>query len=276
MKNTQCSVHTLRGFSLLEMSIVLVVIGLVIGGVIVGSELIEAARIRGFVSQYDSIRSGVRSFNLKYGGLPGDLDQDYAKQVGLFDRTSLSRTGNGDNNGFIQSCRDDDTSATHVAGCENLLFWRDLNTAGFLKGDFQYATLGNADAGNAIPNEDIYKFFPEAELPGNFWVVFYEANSNTVTYEPNNYYAVTAIDDIAANGGWNLNQRITPFTAKEVDRKIDDGEGLTGSVIGFKQQGSIDYRNVETTATCVRSDTLDYNLDAAYVDTQICQLRLNF
>ena len=44
-----------RGFTLIEMSIVLVIIGLVVGGVLVGQDLIRAAYERAQISQIENI-----------------------------------------------------------------------------------------------------------------------------------------------------------------------------------------------------------------------------
>ena len=46
-----------RGFTLIELAIVLVVIGLLLGGILKGQELIESARARNLISQMDSIRA---------------------------------------------------------------------------------------------------------------------------------------------------------------------------------------------------------------------------
>ena len=61
-----------KGFTLIELSIVLVIIGLIVGGVLVGQDLIKAAEIRATVSQVEGYNSAVNTFRLKYNGLPGD------------------------------------------------------------------------------------------------------------------------------------------------------------------------------------------------------------
>ena len=60
------------GFTLIELSIVLVIIGLVIGGVLVGQQLIHAAQIRQQAAQFESINAAVNTFRTKYNCLPGD------------------------------------------------------------------------------------------------------------------------------------------------------------------------------------------------------------
>lgn len=80
---------TLRsGFTLVELSIVLVIIGLVAGGVLVGRDLIAAATIRSTISQIEKYKTAVNTFRGKYGYLPGDIPADQAAQTGLAARES--------------------------------------------------------------------------------------------------------------------------------------------------------------------------------------------
>ena len=50
---------TTRGFTLIELAIVLVVIGLLLGGILKGQELIESARARNLISQMEIGRAHV-------------------------------------------------------------------------------------------------------------------------------------------------------------------------------------------------------------------------
>src|SRR5580693_8599189 len=61
-----------RGFTLIEMSIVLVIIGLIVGGTMVGQELVKASEARSFISTMQSFQSAFYTFQGKYDCLPGD------------------------------------------------------------------------------------------------------------------------------------------------------------------------------------------------------------
>jgi prepilin-type N-terminal cleavage/methylation domain-containing protein len=61
------------GFTLIELSIVLVIIGLIVGGILTGQELIKSATVRSEVSELENIETAIYAFRDKYGGLPGDL-----------------------------------------------------------------------------------------------------------------------------------------------------------------------------------------------------------
>jgi prepilin-type N-terminal cleavage/methylation domain-containing protein len=77
-----------RGFTLIELSIVLVIIGLIIGGVLVGQDLIRAAGVRATISQIEQYNTAVNTFMEKYGYLPGDIKDPDASNFGLPPRGS--------------------------------------------------------------------------------------------------------------------------------------------------------------------------------------------
>jgi|WetSurMetagenome_2_1015567.scaffolds.fasta_scaffold74344_2 prepilin-type N-terminal cleavage/methylation domain-containing protein len=62
-----------KGFTLVEIAIVLVIIGLLIGGVLKGQSMIENAREKRLVNDMNGIRTAVLAFQDRFGQLPGDL-----------------------------------------------------------------------------------------------------------------------------------------------------------------------------------------------------------
>ena len=66
--------HTQLAFSLVELSIVLVILGLLVGGILSGQSLIRAATLRSFVKQHEQHYTAVMSFRDKYSQLPGDMN----------------------------------------------------------------------------------------------------------------------------------------------------------------------------------------------------------
>jgi prepilin-type N-terminal cleavage/methylation domain-containing protein len=123
-----------KGFTLVEIAIVLVVIGLLVGGILVGRDLIRAAEIRSVMSQVESYTAAVHVFRLKYAALPGDMTSSDAAAFGF-----QARNG-GDGNGRVTSA--------NCAACvdvETECFWKDLASANLIKN-----ALNNACAGPPV------------------------------------------------------------------------------------------------------------------------------
>ncbi len=80
-----------KGFTLVEIAIVLVIIGIILGAVLKGQELINNAKIKRAYNQYREIMAAVYTYYDRYGKYPGD------------DNTANSRWGvpNGNSNGLI-------------------------------------------------------------------------------------------------------------------------------------------------------------------------------
>lgn len=123
-----------KGFTLIEMSIVLVIIGLIIGGILKGQEIIESSRQKNLLSQVDSVRASLTTFADRYGALPGDYP--YAD-----DRISENdQYINGDGNGIAYEGTAE-TGATNIAtgdgnnaSSEELQFWIHMFGARLIEG----------------------------------------------------------------------------------------------------------------------------------------------
>src|SRR5271166_3486100 len=93
-----------KGFTLIELSIVLVIIGLIVGAILVGRDMIKAAEIRSTISQEEKYQASVNTFRLKYAALPGDMLSTQAVAFGFFSLASTiaGTPGNQDGNGLIE------------------------------------------------------------------------------------------------------------------------------------------------------------------------------
>jgi prepilin-type N-terminal cleavage/methylation domain-containing protein len=122
------------GFTLIELSIVLIIVGLIIGGVLVGRDLISAAETRAGIAQIESLNIAINTFRGKYNCLPGDClnAQDYGF---TFETSGTGMWGNGD--GRIDYHTFDSDGNEYF---ESALALIHLTQAGFLTG-----IKGNAD-----------------------------------------------------------------------------------------------------------------------------------
>jgi prepilin-type N-terminal cleavage/methylation domain-containing protein len=119
--------HTLnnkrKGFTLVELSIVLVIIGLIIGGVLTGKQIIDNARINNALQNVQAYEAQFQTYVQNYGALPGD---DSGAPTRFPNAVPTSPVGNGD--GTLQGTFD---SAS--ASDESRLLWADMRAAGLVK-----------------------------------------------------------------------------------------------------------------------------------------------
>ena len=65
-----------KAFSLIELSIVLIIIGLLVAGITGGQSLVESARIRNYLTEMKQYQVAVNAFIINKGRLPGNLNND--------------------------------------------------------------------------------------------------------------------------------------------------------------------------------------------------------
>lgn len=99
--------HSIRAFSLIEMSIVLVIIGIITGAIFKGQELLDSAKVRSVAQDFQQYSLAVSSYQEIYHALPGDDSKA---------STHFSGTASGDGNG-------------QITGSEVDLFWQHLHKA---------------------------------------------------------------------------------------------------------------------------------------------------
>jgi prepilin-type N-terminal cleavage/methylation domain-containing protein len=213
-----------QAFTLIELSIVLVIIGLIVGGVLVGQNLIASAAIRAQITQIERFNQAVNTFFGKFRALPGDMDSVTAAQFGLPAHAGiLAGNGLASNDGIIESYSSNQgtQSGTNQFCFETAQFWSDLSSAA--AGNLIPGSYITGTCPNDLPN-NIGSYLPTAAL-GNSGYVFVYSNNNA------NYYGLAAMtqqdpgDNVAPN--W---PSVTVSQAYAIDKKVDDGYPTTGSV----------------------------------------------
>jgi prepilin-type N-terminal cleavage/methylation domain-containing protein len=110
-----------KGFTLVEIAIVLVIIGLLLGGILKGQEMITQAKIKNVIADVTGVSAAMYGYQDRYRALPGD-DKGANRWGGVVPPASA---GNGVIEGAYGSAN---------AADESRLFWDHLRRAGFVGG----------------------------------------------------------------------------------------------------------------------------------------------
>ena len=184
------------GFTLVEISIVLIIIGLILGGLFVGGQaLIANTKATGTVKLIQDLTSAVSDFKARYHYLPGDLPIASQEFSGIPSGT-LCDKGNG--NGLIEKTPDE-------VSCVS----QHLVLGGFIKG----SAAGIVSPLNPGPSPDV--FVMAAKIS--------EVNVAAVNPFPATVQNVIEIGTAA--------QGIPCDAALSIDGKIDDGDTQKGNVM---------------------------------------------
>lgn len=257
-----------RAFSLVELSIVLVILGLLTGGILAGQSLIRAAELRSVTTDYQRYMTSLQGFRDKYLALPGDMS-NATRFWGRLNSNgdcvtnssavvSAPGTCDGNADGVINWATANGQSA------EMYQSWRQLANAGLMEGS--YSGLSGAGGvaesliGTNVPrarlNNAGYTIYPVmgGSIPiGN--PLWFEGtySANVLVFGLQNAATVTEGAAIKPDEAWNI------------DMKMDDGrpglgnvrayEGYTqcqdaGSSVSVALANSANYLLTSTTVAC--------------------------
>jgi prepilin-type N-terminal cleavage/methylation domain-containing protein len=107
-----------KAFTIVELSIVLVIIGVIMGSITAGQSLITSSRIRATINDIGAYKSAAISFLDRYGYYPGDMANASSYWTGVT---------NGDGNGIISCTGNSD---------ECWLSWAHLSKANMVSGSY--------------------------------------------------------------------------------------------------------------------------------------------
>lgn len=218
-----------RGFTILELSIILVVLGLLTGSIMLAQSFVRASELRAVSAEYQRYSTSINAFFGKYGGLPGDLP-DATQYWGVNGNTTTCRSnvsttqltcdGNGD--GLI------DTVDASVTMHERFSAWKHLANAGMVEGDF--TGVGGPDGARDFA---MGVNSPPSKFARAGWMFAYRhpagVDVNWFATQGGNFLQFGGETGTVANWGPVL----TPEEAWKVDDKVDDGRPGTGQVISL-------------------------------------------
>lgn len=218
-----------KGFSLVEISVVLVILALLIGSALAGKNLIQSAELRATVSEAEMYRNAAITFEEKYHSMPGD----YANATDIWGGpvadcmltvSNSKETCNGDGDGRV----DYDAEFPNVyldTPYEGFRAWQHLANAELISGKFTGAATQMTGgfpyytAGVNIPESAYEK--------GVGWSLHYLLDSWSWTQRSGHYLILAR--PMNGNGRWH-NPALSPQDLYYIDKKFDDALPYSGRI----------------------------------------------
>lgn len=235
-----------RAFSLVELSIVLVILGLLVGGILAGQSLIRAAELRSVTADFQRYNAAYYSFRDRYMGIPGDFAKatDFWGSAGgngrnnacYMAQTSSPPTCNGTGGGDIEGLPD----ASHA---ERVMAWKHLANAGLIEGNYTGKTEGASGTFEITTGINA----PGSRLRGySRYDLYYISAGNTHAF-PDTQRNVNGIWIRSGTSGTHI---LSTEEAWGIDTKLDDGSPVYGRIITNKSTAGLN-------TGCVSSDAAD-------------------
>lgn len=245
-----------NAFSLVELSIVLVILGLLTGGILAGQSLIRAAELRAVSTEYTRYITSVHTFRDKYFALPGDMT-NATRFWGAADGSTGSTAGcwttqgtgtttcNGNGDGFIGN--------PNALPAERFRAWQQLANAGLIEGNYTGVSGSGSTYKHSVPGTNV----PRSKLGQAGWTLRYILDSDTLPSGTADDFALSYNNVIefglASTTDTTQNPALKPEDLWNIDTKVDDGKPAQGRLIA-RPWGAC------TTAGAATTLTADYKL----------------
>ena len=159
-----------NGFTLVEITIVIIILGLLISGVAAGVALVERSKIQSVITEFDQISTSVQAFAATHNSaLPGDMIN-----AGSFMHGTIANNcpgGNGDGTIDITPISVDSTTLI-----ESMCAWAHLAGGNFLSGDLNAGYTGSYTDTSTRVNDNLkIPDIPSSKMtPATYFFVPYQ------------------------------------------------------------------------------------------------------
>ncbi len=204
-----------QGFSLVELSIVLVILGLLVGGILSGQSLIRASELRSVTTEYQTFVTSLGTFRDRYFALPGDLSNA---------ASFWSTSHNGDGDGAIEGSTTANSNETGLA-------WEHMSKATIIEGSYTPTSWAATVRGSSNPKAKLNL------AAWHIWSVGTQANTSLVFYEGNYGNALIIMSGTDLSDPSGAVGVLKSEEAWNIDTKIDDGKPQIGSVTALESLG---------------------------------------
>ncbi|PIR38724.1 MAG: hypothetical protein COV35_06065 [Alphaproteobacteria bacterium CG11_big_fil_rev_8_21_14_0_20_39_49] len=214
-----------KGFSLVELSIVIIVTGLITAGVVTGASIIKQEKLRSIILEYNLYDTAFNNFNATFKATPGDMPNawDYWGS----DCAASASLCNGNGNFNIPH---DYYVVTETY--ELIKAWKHLSLAGFIEGEYIIQHHINVAAGVNIPKT---RYFNGGWYMNRY--IWWANNIDSAIGRKHRFNVGTKRTNFLYHA-----PIFKPNDAYNIDLKIDDGSPYAGIVVshgGYQIPGGV-------------------------------------
>ncbi len=231
----------IEGFSLVELSVVLAIIGLLAGGIVAGQALIKNARLAKVGTTLNNLKLAYNQFKSQYGYFPGDFPlattiwgrADNGVPITTNCPFAATYNANANPNGTCNG-NGDDWVNTSSSDPEQVRGWQQMRLSGLVTGN--YTGIWASQQVPEVTNPGILDYNPNGfvEVNGASWYctgIYAGPIVGCPEAADGNYYGAFTYESYGTSGSMTGGgPAVTPQDAYSLDRKYDDGSPNNGDV----------------------------------------------
>lgn len=214
-----------KGFTLVELSIVIIIIGFLVAGISAGANMVKQAQLRSIITDFVGYQASYNGFVSRYNRVPGDMDIASAYWTGDGNCADTAVNCNGDGDGSIEFALG---SRGNGSGDETERAWKHLSLSGTINqgvgsvaDTFTQSSIGNTVISSRLSGAG---YLMASGTIGTGVTSPFASSVNAI------YIGKESTNNTPVVGG------IKPEDAFNIDQKMDDGS-VSGSAFGGANTG---------------------------------------